>query len=68
MEFGGRFVRKHDPRMTSSPSRTATLGELLNTFKTYRHSRFPVTRKIWITFVHRDDEGRAALLAMILAP
>jgi len=44
MEFGGRFVRE---AMIPRPDiiaieKTATLGELLRTFKTYRHSRFPV--------------------------
>jgi CBS domain containing-hemolysin-like protein len=44
MEFGGRFVREAMIPRTDivAIEKTATLGELLNTFKTYRHSRFPV--------------------------
>ena len=44
MEFGGRFVREATIPRTEiiAIENTATLGELLNTFKTYRHSRFPV--------------------------
>lgn len=44
MEFGGRFVREAMiPRteIVAVPN-TATLGELLHTFKAHRHSRFPV--------------------------
>ncbi len=44
MEFGGRFVREATIPRTEiiAIENTATLGELLTTFKTYRHSRFPV--------------------------
>jgi CBS domain containing-hemolysin-like protein len=44
MEFGARFVREAMiPRtdMVAIES-TATLGELLGTFKNFRHSRFPI--------------------------
>jgi CBS domain containing-hemolysin-like protein len=44
MEFGGRFVREAMIPRTDliAIENTASLGELLDTFKTYRHSRFPV--------------------------
>jgi len=44
MEFGGRYVREAMIPRTDiiAVENTATLGELLDTFKTYRHSRFPV--------------------------
>jgi CBS domain containing-hemolysin-like protein len=44
MEFGGRFVREAMIPRTDmiAVENTATLGELLNKFKDFRHSRFPV--------------------------
>jgi CBS domain containing-hemolysin-like protein len=47
MEFGGRFVREAMIPRTDivAIERNATLGELLGTFKTFRHSRFPVYEK-----------------------
>jgi CBS domain containing-hemolysin-like protein len=44
MEFGGRFVREAMIPRTDiiAMEKTATLGELLQIFKTSRHSRFPV--------------------------
>lgn len=44
MEFGARFVREAmipRPEMVAVEN-TATLGELLRTFKEFRHARFPV--------------------------
>ena len=44
MEFGGRFVREAMIPRTDivAVEKDATLGELLDIFKTSRHSRFPV--------------------------
>ena len=44
MEFGGRYVREAMIPRTEmvAVESTATLGELLRTFKDLRHSRFPV--------------------------
>jgi magnesium and cobalt exporter, CNNM family len=44
MEFGARFVREAMIPRTDivAIENTATLGELLHTFKEFRHSRFPV--------------------------
>lgn len=44
MEFGSRFVREAIIPRTDivAVESTATLRELLHTFKTFRHSRFPV--------------------------
>jgi len=44
MEFGARFVREAMIPRTDivAVEDTATLGELLHTFKEFRHSRFPV--------------------------
>ena len=44
MEFGGRFVREAMIPRTEmvAAENTATLGELLHIFKTFRHARFPV--------------------------
>jgi CBS domain containing-hemolysin-like protein len=44
MEFGGRFVREAMIPRTDiiAVESTATTGELLRTFKDFRHSRFPV--------------------------
>jgi CBS domain containing-hemolysin-like protein len=44
MEFGARFVREAMIPRTDivAIESTATLGELLRTFKDFRHSRFPV--------------------------
>ena len=44
MEFGARFVREAMIPRTDivAVESTATLGELLRTFKEFRHSRFPV--------------------------
>jgi magnesium and cobalt exporter, CNNM family len=44
MEFGGRFVREAMIPRTDivAVESSATLGELLRTFKEFRHARFPV--------------------------
>jgi len=44
MEFGARFVREAMIPRTDivAVENTATLGELLHTFKAFQHSRFPV--------------------------
>jgi CBS domain containing-hemolysin-like protein len=44
MEFGARFVREAMIPRTDivAVESTATLGELLRTFKDFRHSRFPI--------------------------
>jgi CBS domain containing-hemolysin-like protein len=44
MEFGGRFVREAMIPRTDivAIENSATLGELLRTFKEFRHARFPV--------------------------
>jgi magnesium and cobalt exporter, CNNM family len=44
MEFGGRFVREAMIPRTEmvAVENSATLGELLRTFKEFRHARFPV--------------------------
>jgi len=44
VEFGGRFVREAMIPRTEmvAVENTATLGELLRTFKSFRHARFPV--------------------------
>lgn len=44
MDFGGRFVREAMIPRTDivAVEATATVGDLLHTFRTFRHSRFPV--------------------------
>jgi len=44
MEFGGRFVREAMIPRTDivAVENSSTLGELLHTFKEFRHARFPV--------------------------